>query len=181
LLVHGLIDELLHLVNFLGSGEAFVIDVHDLFANGGVAGKNRDVESGMKLLDIADPGDERPGRVAVGPLDGGGDALGDLRFGERIGEQPIGGVIVNVNEAGSEDQTVRVDHGFVFLRLQVANFDDVIENDADIHFAERSAGAVGELRMDDDERDGLLLWEERKKGDARDGGHKTNCGDGAAS
>jgi len=100
-------------------------------------------------------------------LDRGGDALSDLRFGEGIGEQAVGGVIVNVDEAGSEDQPFSVHDEFALFRLQIANFGDVIESDADIAFAQGCAGAVGELRVDDKKRHGLLLREQWKQGGQR--------------
>ena len=58
---------------------------------------------------LFEPVGDGPGREAVGAEDYSGDALGDLRFGERVGVEAFFGVIVDVDEAGGEDQVGAVD------------------------------------------------------------------------
>jgi len=68
-----------------------------------VASHHRDVECGRVCAASGEIWRERPWRVAIGSENDGGDALGDLRFGERIGFEAVGGMIVDIDEAGGED------------------------------------------------------------------------------
>ena len=108
-------------------------------------------------------GRDGPRRIAVGAEDDGGDALRDLRFGERIGFEAVGGVIVDIDEAGGEDEAFGVDDSFVGLRLEIGgDGDDAVAGDADVEFAERGAGAVGDFGMED--QDGLRRNSELVRG-----------------
>ena len=109
---------------------------------------------GVKLLHGANPIDDGPGGIAVGADDEGSDALSDLRFRQRIREDALFGMVVNVDEAGSEDKTLGVDDGFSFFGIEFTDADDVIVSDADIGFAQRSARAIGELSVDDEKETG---------------------------
>lgn len=134
-----------------------------MLANGGVSSEDGNVRRGMKLFDGAYPSDDRPGRFAIRADDEGRDALSDLRFGQRIGEDAFGGMIVNIDEARGEDEAFGVDDGFTLFRGEVADFFNVIEVDADISLAQGRAGAVGELGVDDKEGRRLLLGMNREK------------------
>ena len=93
-----------------------------------------------------------PRGIAVGAEDDGGDALRDLRFGERIGFEAVGGVIVDVDEAGGEDETFGVDDLFAGLRFEICgDGGDAVARDADVGFAKRGAGAVGDFGVDDED------------------------------
>jgi hypothetical protein len=65
-----------------------------------VAGHHRDVERGRIGAACGEIRRDGPRGIAVGAEDNGGDALRDLRFGERVGFEAVGGVIVDVDEAG---------------------------------------------------------------------------------
>src|SRR6266404_613486 len=99
--VHGLPGKLGQFFDFLWRRNAIENFDHDLFAYGGVSGEDGDVERGGIFAAVLDPIFYWPGRIAIGTLYGGGDALRDLRFGEGIGVETFDGVIVDVNEAGS--------------------------------------------------------------------------------
>ena len=79
-----------HLLNFFGSRYAAEILAHDFGANGGVAEERGDIEGGGIFAAGVEPCGDGPGRVAVGTENYGGDALGDLGFGERVGVQAFG-------------------------------------------------------------------------------------------
>jgi hypothetical protein len=75
--------------------------------------------------------------------------LRDLRFGERVGFEAVGGVIVDVDEAWGEDQPFGVDDLVAGLRLEICgDGDDAVAGDADAEFSKGSAGAVGDLRVE---------------------------------
>src|SRR5262249_36653942 len=101
-----------------------------------------------------------PGRITVGTDNERRDALSDLRFGEGIGVEATCGVIVNVDEAGGEDKAFGVQNLFGFGGFEVADSGDVRTSDAEVRFAERNAGTVGDLGIDDNE--GSLLGKERR-------------------
>ena len=69
---------------------------------------------------------DRPRRVAVGPEDEGRDALRDLGLGQRIGGQPLGRVVVDVDEAGREDELFAPDHALAVSGRQLADLDDPV-------------------------------------------------------
>jgi hypothetical protein len=117
-----------------------------------VAGHHRDVERGGIGAAGSEIRGDGPRRIAVGAEDDGGDALRYLRFGERIGFEAVGGVIVDVDEAGCEDEAFGVDDLVAGLGLEIwSDGDDVVAGDADDEFAEWCAGAVGELGVDDED------------------------------
>ena len=119
-------------------------------ANGGVACDDSDVYGGWIFLAGLKPGKNGPWRIAVGSEDERCDALRDLGFGEGIGVESFGGVVVNVDEAGSEHKALGVENFVGFGGLEVTDFGDARAGDAEVGLAERSAGAVGELGVDDD-------------------------------
>jgi hypothetical protein len=84
-----------------------------------------------------------------------------LGLGDGIGLKSLGGVIVNVNETGSENEAFGVDDLIGFGGFEIANFGNAGTGYAEIGFAERSAGSVGELGVDDDER--FLLAEDGER------------------
>ncbi len=150
--VHGLLDELRHFCDFVGRGDAAEVFAHDLFADGGVAGHHRDVERGRIGAARGEIGRDGPRGIAVGAEDDGGYALRDLRFGERIGFEAVGGVIVDVDEAGGEDEAFGVDDSFIGLRFEVGgDGEDAVAGDADAEFAEWGASAVGDLGVEDED------------------------------
>jgi hypothetical protein len=50
--------------------------------------------------------------------------LRDLRLGERVGFEAVGRVIVDVDEAGREDEAFRVDDLVAGLRLEICGDGD---------------------------------------------------------
>jgi len=76
--------------------------------------------------------------------------LSDLRFGQRIFVEPFDRMIVNVNKTGSEDEPVRIDDAFAGSGNQFTESSDAMVTDAESASDERSAGAVGKLRVDDE-------------------------------
>src|SRR6516165_5560650 len=69
-----------------------------------------------------------------------------LRFREGILHETVLGVVVNIDEAGGEDEAAGVDGRLVFFRLQFPDADDVARSDAHVRFVERRAGAIGNAR-----------------------------------
>jgi hypothetical protein len=126
-----------------------------------VAGHQGEVERGRIGAARGEIRRDGPRGIAIGSEDDGGDALRDLRFGERIGFEAVGGVIVDVDEAGGEDEAFGVDDLVAGLRLEIGgDGDDAVAGDADVEFAERGAGAVGDLGVEDEDgfrRGGLRL------------------------
>src|SRR5262249_15441145 len=111
-----------------------------------------------------DPRLDGPRRITVGPDDKRSDALCDLGFGEGIGVEASRRVIVNVNEAGRENEAFGVQDLFGFGGFEVADSRDVRTSDAEVRFAERSAGTIGDLGINDDEGLELLLREDWRGG-----------------
>jgi hypothetical protein len=117
-----------------------------------VAGHHRDVEGRRIGAARGEIGCDGPWGIAIGAENDSGDALRDLRFSERIGFKAVGGVIVDVDEAGGEDEAFGVDDFFIGLRLEVgSDGSDAVADDADIEFAQRGAGAVGDLGVKDED------------------------------
>src|SRR5205807_244122 len=133
----------------LRSGHAFEIFAHDFFADGGMSGENREIQCSGKFAASLHPVLDGPGRVSVRTLHGSGDALGDLRFGERIAVELLEGVVVNVDKSGSEDETVSIDDAFAGSGNQFANGSDAIAADAQGAARKWSSGTVGEKGVDD--------------------------------
>jgi hypothetical protein len=80
-----------------------------------------------------------------------------LRLGERIGFDAVGGVIVDVDETWGENEAFGVDDLVAGLGLEIrGDGDDVVAGDAYVEFAERGAGAIGDLGVEDE--DGLRRW-----------------------
>ncbi len=140
-----------------------------------MADENREIEGGGVLTPRVKPGSDGPGGIAVGAENYGGDTLCDLSFGERIFVEAFGGVVVNVDEAGSEDEALCVDDGLAFLWLEVADGDDAVTGYADIDFAKRSASAVSDLGIDDDGGGGFFLCDRGNEGQG--GGEKEEDGE----
>ena len=79
--------------------------------------------------------------------------MGDLRFGERVGFEAVGGVIVDVDEAGGEDEASSFNYSFIGFRFEIrGDSGDAVFQDADIELAKRGAGAVGNLAVADENR-----------------------------
>src|ERR1041385_4698681 len=93
-----------------------------------------------------DPIFDRPGRIAVRALHGGSDSLRDLRFGERVGIEPLDGAIVNADKAGSKNQAASVNRSFAGCGHELADADDVTAVNAERAFAEWPTRTVSELR-----------------------------------
>src|SRR5579871_4700193 len=156
--IHGLLGELRHFGDFVGCRDAAKILAHDLIADSGVAGHHRNVERGRIGAPRGEIRRDGPWRITVGAEDDGGDALRDLRFGERIGFEAVGGVIVNIDEAGREDEAFGVDDLVAGLGLEICgDGDDAVAGDAQVGFSERRAGAVGDFGVDDEDARALRL------------------------
>jgi hypothetical protein len=139
-----------------------------------VAGHHGDVERWRIGAAGGQIGCDGPGRIAVGAEDDGGDALGDLGFGERIGFEAVGGVIVDVDEAGSEDEVFCVDDFFAGLRLEIGgDCGDAVAGDADVEFAEGGACAVGDFGVKDE--DGGVGGGSLRDGMGREGERDDEC------
>jgi hypothetical protein len=132
--------------------DAAEIFAHDLFADGRVASHHGDVERWRTSAARGEIGRDGPGGIAVSAEDDGGDALRDLRFGKRIGFEAVGGVVVNIDEAGGEDQPFGVDDFFIGLRFEVGgDGEDAVAGDSDAEFAEWGTSAVGDLGVEDED------------------------------
>src|SRR5262249_23778178 len=101
--VHALPSELRHFFDFRLRGDSLEILAHHLLADGGVTDEGGDVEGGGIFLPGFDPWGDGSGRIAVGALDRGGNALRDLGLSQRVGVETIERMIMNVNKAGRED------------------------------------------------------------------------------
>jgi hypothetical protein len=55
-----------------------------------------------------------------------------LGFGERVRVEAVDGVIVDVDEAGGQDEASRVDDGFVGKRSDFADLDDAFAGETKI-------------------------------------------------
>jgi hypothetical protein len=133
-----------------------------------VSRHHRDVERRRIGAARGEVRSDGPWRIAVGAEDDSSDALRDLRFGERIGFEAVGGVIVDVDEAGGEDETFCVNDLVAGLRLEIGgDGDDAVTGDADIEFAERGAGTIGDLGVNDEDglRRGILRLGARIRGE----------------
>jgi len=100
-----------------------------------------------------------------------------LRFREGILHETVLGVVVNIDEAGGEDEAVGVDGRLVFFGLQFPDADDVARSDAHVRFVERRAGAIGNARVGDEEGARPLRGEKRQEGQ----GGEERDGDGSES
>ena len=58
---------------------------------------------------------------------------------------------MNVDESGGQDQALGVHRWLILLRVKFTNPNDVVVGHADISFPQRSAGAVSELCVHDEE------------------------------
>lgn len=67
-------------------------------------------------------------------------------------------MIVNVDEAGGEDESFCVDDLVAGLGLEIcADGYDAIAGDANVRLAERGTGAVGDLGVEDEDGGGSVL------------------------
>ncbi len=74
------------------------------------------------------------GESPSAPEDYRGDALRNLRFGQRVAIEALGGMVVHVDEAGGEDQALRVNDLFAGCGLEEADFGDFVSGDAHTYF-----------------------------------------------
>jgi hypothetical protein len=122
-----------------------------------VAGHHRDVERRRIGAACCEIGRDGPRRIAVGAENDRGNALRDLRFGERIGFEAVGGVIVDVDEAGGDDEAFGVDDFFIGQGFEMGGDGcDAVAGNANVRFAERRTGAVGDFGVDDEDACGVL-------------------------
>ena len=149
---HPLIDEQRHPRDLVGARRALEVVLHHLATHGGVPDERRDVDRGRRLLSLGQIVADRPRRIAVWPDDDRRDPLRDLRRRAGVRGQPLGRVVVDVDEAGCDDEAAAVDHHVARLRLQVADRDDAIVDEANVGAPQRRAGAVRQLRADDRRR-----------------------------
>jgi hypothetical protein len=118
-----------------------------------VAGHHRDIERRWIGAARGEIWRDGPGRIAVGAEDDRGDALRDLRFREWIGFEAVGGVIVDVDKSGGDDEAFGLNDSFIELRLEIrCDRGDAVSQDADVDFAKRGAGTVGYLSVADENR-----------------------------
>ncbi len=88
-------------------------------------------------------------RAAVLSDEHGGDALRDLRDRLRIAVEPLGRVIVDVDESGRHHQTCCIEHTIVWRRRDRPDAANGVPFDADIDASQRAAAPVGDLGADD--------------------------------
>src|SRR5260370_201232 len=86
---------------------------------------------------------------AYSRLCGSGNALSDVCLGQGGGIESFDGVIVEVDEAWSKHEPESVEDLLAGSLRKLSDAGDAIVADAQGAFAERGAGAVGELGVDD--------------------------------
>src|SRR5271169_6243136 len=86
-------------------------------------------------------------------------------------------MIVNIDESWGQDEALCVNDRLVLFRRELSNTHDVVESDADVRLVERSAGAVGELRVHDEKGNRLLLGEQGQKRDEENRRQQENHGE----
>ena len=91
-------------------------------------------------------------RAAVRAADGGGDALPGQVLGERIAEHPACAMAVDVDEAGHDRQTARIQPSPGSARVQVAEGRDPVAEDADVGDDRVRAAAIVDVAVLDDDR-----------------------------
>jgi hypothetical protein len=79
-----------------------------------------------------------------------GDPLRDLRRGQRIAIEPAIRMVVDVDEPGREHETLRVDHAFARLGLEIADLRNAIARDAHADLPQGGTGSIRDLRVRDD-------------------------------
>ena len=171
-LLHRLAEDGLLVVHLLFGGLA-VVPAHGVDADGRVADDVCDVDGDLAVVGVQVFGDGGPiggdvGRalesgvhgdkpvevlllaeggvgVAVDAVELGGDALVDFGVVKGVGENHERGVGVDVDEAGSDDAPLRIEHflGFLFEFGDVATVDgDGVAGDADGGVEAGAGGAV---------------------------------------
>ena len=149
-LAHRLIDELHHALDFRGGCSPPEILLHHLLADAGMTDDDGQIQGGRIATARIEPRTDRVRRITVETEHDAGDSLSDLRLRERLLLQRLVRVVVHVDEAGRQHQAARIDDRVVRLRLECADPLDAIADDADIRGAQRGAGTVRDLRVDDD-------------------------------
>ena len=108
-----LAEQIRHLLHLLGRRLALVVVSHDLGSQRPVTGVGRDVDSDGRGLEVAEQHRQRVPLASVLTDDDGCDALADRSQRFRNSEQLVVVVTVDIDEAGRQDQTVRVDDSVV--------------------------------------------------------------------
>ena len=146
---HPLLDERRHLLNLGVGSRTLVVVAHRQPADSRMADHDGDVHGRGALPPRREVLSDRPRRAAVRTEHHRGNPLCDLGRRRRLRRELGGGVIVDVDESWSDDQSFGVDDAVARERLHIrTHADDAIVHDADVGAPQRSAGAIGHVAAD---------------------------------
>lgn len=140
-LAHRLLDKRRHLRN-LGRRGGPVDQADDLLANGALAGEASEIRPDGRAPQGLEKSAERHGRASIVALDERRHALPEIVLSGRVAQNAAPGVGVDVDEAGCDDQSARVDDATGCRAGERSEGGDGIPADADIRAVPTGAGAV---------------------------------------
>src|SRR5439155_14888808 len=134
---HALIDELRHARDLVVARGPLVVVAHHLATDGRMTDHHEHVERGGMPPALGQIVRDRPRRRPVRADDDCRDPLRDLTLRRRTAGEPLGRVIVNVDETRRDGESAGVDDSIAVSRFHRADRDDAVPFDADVAAAKR--------------------------------------------
>ncbi len=151
---HSAIDERRHPGHFLVARGPLVVIAHHRTTYRRVADHHQDVHSRRVSATLGQVLSDRPRRRSVRAHHQRRDALRNLGFGRGIRDQRGRRMVVDIDEAGSQDEPLCRDDRVTWPRRHIPDVGDVVAFDPDVAGPERAAGAIGEACAHNGDRAG---------------------------